>query len=108
MGESTSSLKDAARFVTGNIMALGHSMAGAILKNTFANKAFEHFKFAPYKSLLTLCEPAGADSARALLPCRTVLRDMSGHPNHHLKDESSVHYGVPEGTASRTHASFSR
>jgi ferritin-like metal-binding protein YciE len=30
-------------------MALGQSMAG----EHFANNAFEHFEFAPYKSLLT-------------------------------------------------------
>jgi ferritin-like metal-binding protein YciE len=68
MGESTSTLKDTAQSVMGNIMALGHSMAGdEILKNTFANNAFEHFEIAAYKSLLTLCGPAGADSSRAML-----------------------------------------
>jgi ferritin-like metal-binding protein YciE len=35
--------------------------------NTFANNAFEHFEIAAYKSLLTLCGPAGADGARPLL-----------------------------------------
>jgi hypothetical protein len=29
-----------------------------ILKNTFANNAFENFEIAAYKSLLALCEPA--------------------------------------------------
>jgi ferritin-like metal-binding protein YciE len=68
MGESTSTLKDTAQSVMANIMALGHSMAGdEILKNTFANNAFEHFEIAAYKSLLTLCGPAGADSSRAML-----------------------------------------
>jgi ferritin-like metal-binding protein YciE len=38
-----------------------------ILKNTFANNAFEHFEIAAYKSLLTLCGPAGASNARGLL-----------------------------------------
>jgi ferritin-like metal-binding protein YciE len=68
MGESTSTLKDTAQSVMANIMALGHSMAGdEILKNTFANNAFEHFEIAAYKSLLTLCGPAGADSSRTML-----------------------------------------
>jgi ferritin-like metal-binding protein YciE len=41
-GESTSSLKDTAQSVMANAMA--HSMAGdEILKNTFANNAFENF-----------------------------------------------------------------
>ena len=68
LGESTSTIKDTAQSFMGNMMALGHSMAGdEILKNTFANNAFEHFEIAAYKSLLALCGPAGADSARALL-----------------------------------------
>jgi ferritin-like metal-binding protein YciE len=68
LGESTSTMKDTAQSLMGNIMALGHSMAGdEILKNTFANNAFEHFEIAAYKSLLTLCGPAGADGTRTLL-----------------------------------------
>jgi len=68
LGESTSTMKDTAQSFMGNMMALGHSMAGdEILKNTFANNAFEHFEIAAYKSLLTLCGPAGADNARSLL-----------------------------------------
>jgi ferritin-like metal-binding protein YciE len=51
-----------------NTMALAHAMAGdEILKNTFANNAFEHFEIAACKSLLSLCGAAGQDSARPLL-----------------------------------------
>jgi ferritin-like metal-binding protein YciE len=68
MGESTSTIKDTTQSFMGNMVALAHSMAGdEILKNTFANNAFEHFEIAAYKSLLALCGPAGADSARLLL-----------------------------------------
>jgi ferritin-like metal-binding protein YciE len=68
LGESTSTIKDTAQSLMGNMMAMGHSMAGdEILKNTFANNAFEHFEIAAYKSLLTLCGPAGADNARGPL-----------------------------------------
>jgi ferritin-like metal-binding protein YciE len=46
-------------------MAMAHSMAGdEILRNTFANNAFEHFEIAAYKSLLALCPAAGMESAR--------------------------------------------
>ena len=46
-GESTSSLKDTALSVAANVTAMAHSMAGdEILKNTFANNAFEHFEIA--------------------------------------------------------------
>jgi len=67
-GESTSTVKDATQSVAGNVMAMAHSMAGdEILKNTFANNAFEHFEIAAYKSLLALCSAAGMDTARAQL-----------------------------------------
>jgi ferritin-like metal-binding protein YciE len=67
-GESTSTVKDTAQSVAANAMAMAHSMAGdEILKNTFANNAFEHFEIAAYKSLLTLCPAAGMEAARAAL-----------------------------------------
>ncbi|AMA58717.1 MULTISPECIES: ferritin-like domain-containing protein [unclassified Bradyrhizobium] len=67
-GESTSSLKDTAQSVMANMMAMAHSVAGdEILKNTFANNAFENFEIAAYKSLLALCGPAGAPEAKPLL-----------------------------------------
>lgn len=67
-GEDTSALKDTAQSIMGNVMAAAHSLADdEILKNTFANNAFENFEIATYKSLLTLCGPAGAESARPLL-----------------------------------------
>ena len=49
-------------------MAMAHSMAGdEILKNTFANNAFENFEIAAYKSLLALAGPAGAETVRTAL-----------------------------------------
>jgi ferritin-like metal-binding protein YciE len=73
-GESTSSLKDTALSVAANVTAIAHSMAGdEILKNTFANNAFEHFEIASYKSLLALAGPAGAESSRPAL--ETSLRE---------------------------------
>src|SRR3954453_7992923 len=96
MGESPSTLKDTAQSVMGNIMALGHSMAGdEILKNTFANNAFEHFEIAAYKSLLTLCGPAGADSSRAML-------------EQSLKEEEAMAAWVDENVPRVTLASLGR
>jgi ferritin-like metal-binding protein YciE len=67
-GESSSTLKDTAQSVMANTMAMAHAMAGdEILKNTFANNAFEHFEIAAYKSLLSLCGSAGQETARSLL-----------------------------------------
>src|ERR1700712_3590094 len=52
LGENNSTLKDAALSVTGGVAALGHTAApDEILKNSFANFAFENFEIAPYKSL---------------------------------------------------------
>jgi ferritin-like metal-binding protein YciE len=65
LGEGTSTLKDTAQSVMANVLAMTHVVAGdEILKNTFANNAFENFEIAAYKSLLVLCGPAGADDAR--------------------------------------------
>ncbi len=67
-GESTSSMKDTTQSMAANLQAMVHSMAGdEILKNTFANNAFENFEIAAYKSLLALCGAAGVDAARAPL-----------------------------------------
>ena len=67
-GESTSTVKDTTQSMAANLQAMAHSMAGdEILKNTFANNAFENFEIAAYKSLLALCGAAGADSSRAAL-----------------------------------------
>jgi len=67
-GESTSSVKDTTQSVAANLTAMMHAMAGdEILKNTFANNAFENFEIAAYKSLLALCQAAGMDQARAPL-----------------------------------------
>ena len=42
-----------------NLQAMAHSTADdEILKNTFANNAFENFQIAAYKSLIALCGPA--------------------------------------------------
>lgn len=64
-GETTSSLKDTTQSVMANMMAIAHSAAGdEILKNTFANNAFENFEIAAYKSLLAICGAAGVPGAK--------------------------------------------
>ena len=67
-GEDSSSLKDMALSAAGAMAAMGHSMAGdEILKNSFANFAFEHFEIAAYKSLLTIAELGGFPQAVSAL-----------------------------------------
>jgi ferritin-like metal-binding protein YciE len=66
--ESTSSLKDTAQSFMGNMAAMAHATADdEILKNTFANNAFENYEIAAYTSLLAMCGPAGADNCKAAL-----------------------------------------
>lgn len=57
LNEDNSTLKDMALSFTGSMAALGHTVAGdEILKNSFANFAFENYEAAAYKSLLVVAE----------------------------------------------------
>jgi len=74
LGTSESTMKDLAMTLTGNLMALGHSTAAdEVVKNTFANFAFEHYEIAAYQSLLTLADAAGHSVAVSAL--RTSLKE---------------------------------
>jgi ferritin-like metal-binding protein YciE len=65
---SGSALKDIALSMSGGMAAIMHSVAGdEIVKNSFANYAFEHFEIAAYKSLITMAEDGGFGSATSLL-----------------------------------------
>jgi ferritin-like metal-binding protein YciE len=60
IGESPSTLKEAVLGFVGNVAALAHSpFEDEILKNTYANHAFENFEIAAYTSLLVITEAAG-------------------------------------------------
>lgn len=68
LGASASSLKDAALSISGSMAAVMHSFASdEILKNTFANHAFENFEIAAYRSLITLGEAGEFKDATSLL-----------------------------------------
>jgi len=68
LGSSHSVLKDAGLSLTGNMAALMHTVApDEVVKNSFANYAFEHFEIASYKSLLVLADAIGQSSAKAAL-----------------------------------------
>jgi ferritin-like metal-binding protein YciE len=65
---SPSAVKDAVLSFTGNLAALAHMPApDEILKNTFANHAFENFEIAAYTSLLTMADIGGFAQARGPL-----------------------------------------
>ncbi|HEY0033818.1 MAG TPA: ferritin-like domain-containing protein [Devosia sp.] len=67
-GENKSILKDAALSLSGTMAAIAHTAApDEIVKNSFANYAFEHFEIAAYKSLLALSGQSGNSNATSLL-----------------------------------------
>lgn len=64
LNEDPSTVKDLALSFTGAMAALGHTVAGdEILKNAFANFAFENFEIAAYRSLHTIAETGGYGAA---------------------------------------------
>lgn len=64
LGENNSTLKDTALSLTGTLAALGHAIAGdEILKNSFANFAFENYEIAAYQSLIAIGARGGYSAA---------------------------------------------
>ncbi len=77
LGETHSGLKDFALSISGNMAALIHTPApDEILKNSFANFAFENFEAASYKSLITIAEDGGFTSYVSLLQ-QTLDEELS-------------------------------
>lgn len=67
-GESRSLLKDTGLTISGNLAAIAHTFApDEILKNSFANFAYENFEAAAYKSLITMADAGSFTSAVSLL-----------------------------------------
>lgn len=67
LGEDRSALKDTALSLGGAMAAIGHTFApDEILKNSFANFAFENYEIAAYKSLIALAQDSYADSLSLL------------------------------------------
>ncbi|WP_309208287.1 ferritin-like domain-containing protein [Pelagibacterium sp. 26DY04] len=66
--ERHSTLKDTMLSVGGSMAVLGHAMAGdEVLKDTFANHAFENYEIAAYRSLITLSEMTSLANVTPLL-----------------------------------------
>ncbi len=60
LGSDKSGLKDMAMSLAGSFAAVGHTVApDEIVKNSFANYAFENYEIAAYKSLITLARESG-------------------------------------------------
>ena len=73
-GTSPSTVKNAAMGVMGNVAAALHAPApDEILKNTFANFAFEHQEIAGYTSLLAMADKVG--DTESVTPLRQSLAE---------------------------------
>lgn len=67
-GTSSSAVKNTVTAVMGNVAAALHAPApDEILKNTFANFAFEHQEIAAYTSLIAMAETVGDTASVPLL-----------------------------------------
>ncbi len=67
-GAGTSAVKNTVTTVMGNVAAALHAPASdEVLKNTFANFAFEHQEIAAYTSLIAMAEEVGDAASVALL-----------------------------------------
>lgn len=67
-GTSASALKDTMLSALGTVAALGHVPAkDEILKNAFANHAFENYEIAAYTSLIAAARACGETSSVTLL-----------------------------------------
>jgi ferritin-like metal-binding protein YciE len=76
-GTSPSTLKDAVTGLMGNLAAVGHSLTSdEVVKNSFANYAFEHFEQAAYMSLIAMAE--GVDDQEAIPLLRQNLEQEIG------------------------------
>jgi ferritin-like metal-binding protein YciE len=68
LNTSHSTLKDMVTSFMGNVAALGHAPASdEVVKDTFANYAFEHFEIASYQGLLVVAEAAGQQASASVL-----------------------------------------
>lgn len=77
LGESHSALKDVAASLGGNLASLGHTFApDEILKNSFANFAFENFEAASYKTLIIMARRGGYQDAVPLLE-QTLAEELA-------------------------------
>jgi ferritin-like metal-binding protein YciE len=68
MNTSHSTWKDMVTSFMGNVAALGHAPASdEVVKNTFANYAFEHYEIAAYQGLLVVADAAGQQVSTSVL-----------------------------------------
>ncbi|HEX2526865.1 MAG TPA: ferritin-like domain-containing protein [Geminicoccus sp.] len=105
LDESHSSIKDMGASFMGNMAALGHSVTGdEILKNSFANFAFENFEAASYKSLITMAEAGGfRDSIPLLQQSLREEQSMAQWLDEHLSEVTTRYMQLYASGAQASH-----
>ena len=98
LGTTASTLKDTFMSFMGNLASLAHTPAGdEIIKNTFANYAFENYEIASYRSLIAMAEATGQRDSVGLL--NQTLREeemMASWLADHLRDVTLKYLSLEE------------
>ena len=67
-GSDNSLFKDTVTQIAGNLAAIGHSFTSdEVMKNYYANQAFENYEIAAYTSLMAIAEASGFGKHNAVL-----------------------------------------
>ena len=87
-GTSPSTLKDVGLSIMGNLAAMMHvPTQDEVIKNTFANYAFEHYEIASYRSLLVMAQEVGdAAASQALRESLSEEERMAQWIAEHLNE----------------------
>jgi ferritin-like metal-binding protein YciE len=86
LNTSHSAFKDMVTSFMGNVAAFGHASASdEVIKNTFANYAFEHYEIASYQSLLVVADVAGQQASASLRQSLKEEQAMAQWIEDHLK-----------------------
>ncbi|MBY0225620.1 MAG: ferritin-like domain-containing protein [Hyphomicrobium sp.] len=106
MGESSSTVKDTALSMMGNVSAMMHAASSdEIIKNMLANNMFENFEIGTYKSLIAMCGRVGTQHAETLLRSSlTEEENMARWVDEHIEPVTlaflaRVAHDSPEGRA---------
>lgn len=93
LGESPSSIKDAAMGFAENVQMMTHAAASdEVLKNSYAGYAFEHFEIASYRALEIMARDAGEPRVEQL--AREILaeeEEMAGWLQQNLPEVVEKH-----------------
>ena len=104
LGETHSSLKDAALSFTGNMAAIGHTFADdEVIKNSFANYAFENFEIASYTGLITLAEDGYGSATAALRMTLDEEQRMADWVRAHIPATMRRYIALREEGATASH-----